>query len=96
MAWDWHFGFHCVVTIVEAETADDGSLLDGDGGKKLGNCHGLLGDNSVEYGTGDEVCLDLFLFDRCNSKVRVDFGVYLPQVDLAIFLGNEANKMGPF
>lgn len=95
MARNWHFGFPCVVTIVEAEAADNGCFIDRDGGKKLGDCHYLLGDETVEDGTRDEVCLDLFLFDRCNSKIRVGLGVNLPQVDLAIFLGNEANEMGP-
>lgn len=67
MARDWHFGFPCVVTVVEAEAANNGGLIDRDGGKKLGDCHFLLGDEAVEYGTRDEVCLDFFLIDRCSS-----------------------------
>lgn len=84
-----------MVAVIEAEAADDGSFFDGNGGKKLSDCHFLVGDEAVEHGTRDEVCLDLFLFDGCNPKIRVCLGIYLPQVDLAIFLGNEANKMGP-
>lgn len=95
MAGDWHFGFPCVVTVIEAEAADDWSFVDRNGWKKLGDCHFLLGDEAVEYRTGDEFCLDLSLFDRCNSKIRVGLGVYLPQMDLAIFFGNESNEMGP-
>ena len=95
MARDGHFGFHCVITVIETEAADQRGFLDRDGGKKLGDCHCLLRDETIEYGTSDEVCLDLFLFDRCNSKIRVALGVYLSQMDLAIFLSNETNKMGP-
>lgn len=95
MARDWHFGFSCAVTVVEAEAANNGGFTRRDGGKKLGDCHCLLGNEAVEYGTGDKVSLNPFLLDGCNSKIRVGLGVYLPQVDLAIFLGNEANKMGP-
>lgn len=89
------FGFSCVVTVVEAEAANNGGFIRRDGGKKLGDCHCLLGNEAVEYGTGNKVCPNLFLFGGCNSKIRVGLGVYLPQVNLAIFLGNEANKMGP-
>lgn len=95
MAWDWHFGFPCVITVVEAEAADNGGFINRDGRKKLGNCHFLLSDKAVKYGARDEVCLDLFLFHGCNSKIRVGLGVYLAQMDLAIFLGNEANEMRP-
>ncbi len=53
-----------MVTVIEAEAADNGGFIDRDGGKKLGDCHCLLGNLAVEYGTGDELCLDLLLFDR--------------------------------
>ena len=84
-----------MVTVVEANAADDGGFLDGDGGKKLGDCHCPLRDGAAKYGAVDKVHFDLFLFDSSYSKIRVGFGVYLPQVDLTIFLGKEANEMGP-
>lgn len=43
MARDWHFGFSCVVTVVEAEAANNGGFIRKDGGKRLGDCHCLLG-----------------------------------------------------
>ena len=48
MAWDWHLGFPCVVTVIEAEAANNGGLVDRDGGKKLGDCHFLLGNEAVK------------------------------------------------
>ena len=95
MSGDWHLGFSSVVTVVEAKAADEGGFVDRDGGEKLGDCHCLLGYKPVEDGTANQLCLDAFLLDRRYSYVRVGFWVDLPQVDLPIFLGNEANKMGP-
>ena len=92
---DWYLGFEGVVAVVEAEAADEGGFLDGDGGKELGDCHCLVGDEAVEDGSRDDFCFDLFLVDGCESEVWEGLGVDLAQVDLAIFLGDKANEMGP-
>lgn len=92
---DGHLGFEGVVAVVEAEAADEGGFVDGDGGEELGDGHCLVGDEAVEEGSRDEFCFDLFLVDGCESEVGVGLGVDLAQVDLAIFLGDEANEMGP-
>ena len=63
MGWDGHLGFYCVVAVVEAEAADDRDFIDGDWGKELGYCHGLVDDGPVEYGSYDEVRFDDFLLD---------------------------------
>ena len=95
MARDGHVGFLCMVPIIEAEATDDGSLLDRDGRKKLAYCHCLLRDGAVENGPCNDICHNLFLFHRCDAKVEIGLGVYLPQVDLAIVLGYEADEMSP-
>ena len=92
---DGHLSFAGVVAVVETEAADDGGFVDRDGREELGDGHFLVRDEAVEYGAGDEVGLDRFLFDGCEAEVGVGFGVDLSQVHLAIFLGDEANEMGP-
>ena len=88
---DGHAGFLGVVAIVEPEAADDGDLVGGDWGQELRDGQGFLGDLAVEYGARDEFCFDLLLLDGCDAKVGRGLGVDLAQVDLAIFLGDEAD-----
>lgn len=92
---DRHVGFDGVVAVVEAQAADERDFVHGERGEELGDCHCSVGDGAVEYGARDEFRFDLFLLDGEDSEVRVRLGVDLAQVDLAIFLGDEANEMGP-
>ncbi len=95
MGRDGHLGLDGVVAVVEAEAADDGDLFDGDGGEELGDGHGSGGDGAVEDGAGDEVGGDFLLVVGCEAEVWGDFGVDLAEVNLAIFLGDEADEVGP-